>query len=636
MRRHVFALLVSLAALPTKTAAQQSDTLRDTARVAPLIVTASRMPVARARVSASVTVLDGDALRAQGLVRLADALRLAPGITVVEAGSFGAQTSLFTRGGQSNYTKVLVDGVPLNDPGGNLDIGTLTLDNVERVEIVRGPTSVVHGSDAVTGVVQIFTRRGGESTSGAVALRGGSYGSYDLSAETGGAVRTTRLSVGAAHHATDGIYGFNSGYRNDVGTATLAASPWRGTELRATGRYADINAHFPTDFTGAPVDPNAFRTEKRTMLGVDVRQRIGGAAATLVVGSNVAATSTVDPPNDATDFGSTLNNVIARQSADLGMVVPIAGVLTATLGGAVERQHQTAPDTGRLNTAAYVELLRSSGQITATAGARLDHSETYGDFGTYRLSLVHLLPAAFRVRGTIGTAFREPSFLESFDTPFSTANPSLRPERTTSWEAGIERSFASERLSVGTTYFQQQFVDLVDYRFSASGSRYENVARARASGVEVEARTAPMRGLSADASYTYLDTRVLERGFSASPLATLVEGGSLLRRPKHSGALGVAALAANGAMAVARVTYVGKREDRRFHGAPTFDTEAITLAAYAKVDMSGAVPLSLLARSLAPVTVTLRLDNLLAARYESVAGYSTPGRMVLVGLRAAF
>src|SRR5947208_826642 len=158
MRTPLFIVLVGTI-VSASLRAQQPDTLRDTAYVGPVVVTATRSPLARDRVPASVTVLDGASLRAQGITHVADALRLAPGIAVVQSGSYGAQTALFTRGGQSNYTKVLVDGVPLNDPGGTLDIGTLTLDNVERVEIVRGPTSVLYGSDAVTGVVQLFTRR---------------------------------------------------------------------------------------------------------------------------------------------------------------------------------------------------------------------------------------------------------------------------------------------------------------------------------------------------------------------------------------------------------------------------------------------------------------------------------------------
>lgn len=168
------AALASLA-LAAPAAAQRPDTLTDTARIAPVVVTATSTPIALDRVPASVTVLDGAALRAEGITHVADALRQVPGMAVVQSGSFGAPTSLFTRGAQSNYTKVLIDGVPVNDPGGALDLGLLTLDDVERIEIVRGPTSVLYGSDAVAGVVQIFTRHGGARPRGSLDGRGGTY-----------------------------------------------------------------------------------------------------------------------------------------------------------------------------------------------------------------------------------------------------------------------------------------------------------------------------------------------------------------------------------------------------------------------------------------------------------------------------
>lgn len=620
-----------LAAAPA--AAQRPDTSRDTARIAPVVVTATSAPVSRSLVPASVTVLDGATLRAEGLTHVAEALREVPGMAVVQTGSYGAQTSLFTRGGQGNYTKVLIDGVPFNDPGGTLDVGLLTLDDVERIEIVRGPASVLYGSDAVSGVVQIFTRRGGQTPHGHLDARGGTYGSYDASASAGGPVGPLRVSLGAGRHASEGIYAFNSRYRNDVGNASIVATPWRGAELRAGGRYEDANAHFPTDFTGAPVDPNAYRTEKRTLLDAALRQRVGSATAALGLTSNLADAASIDPPDDAGDFASTLATHVLRQTADLRVAVPVLSTATLTVGGTLERQHQGVPDTDRRNDAAYVELLRSAGLTTAAVGARLDHSQTFGDFGTYRLTMARILPGALRLRGTIGTAFREPSFVESFDTPFSVANPSLRPERTTSWEVGLEHDVHAGVATIGATYFHQRFVDMIDYRFDAANpalSQYENIASARSAGVETEVRLAPIHGVSADASYTWLDTKVLHSGFDPSPQATLVDGGPLLRRPKHSGSVAVRYALATGLVATARATYVGHREDRLFHGAPNFDTEAVTLDPYTKLDLSLVAPIS------RPIDLTLRLDNVFDARYQSVAGFATPGRTILAGLRASF
>lgn len=638
LRSAAIVIVAAWPLLPAIAVAQRGDSSRvsrDTARVAPVVVSATRAPLALDRVPASVTVLDGAALRAQGITHLMDALRLVPGVAVVQAGSSGAQTSLFVRGGQSNYTKVLVDGVPINAPGGSIDIGTLTLDNVDRIEIVRGPASVVHGSDAVTGVVQIITKRGA-TREASIDARGGTHGSYDIVGAIRGGAGASRLSLDLAHHITQGIYRFNSQYRNDAGGAAVTVSPWSGGELRATARYADVNAHFPTDFTGAPVDPNAFRTQKRTLIGAELAQRVLSADAQLSLTSNVTDGANIDPPNQPGDFGSESRSHVVRQFADLRVALPVRAIATFTAGAALEKQHQSGDEAvNRQYGAGYLELLATSGATTATLGARLDHNDTYGDFGTYRVSASRVLPGALRVRASLGTAFREPSFIEAFDTPFSVGNPDLLPERTTSWELGGELPFAAQRVVAGITYFDQRFVDLIDFRFDPSGSQYENIARAKSAGAELQLRTAPVNGVSADASYTWLDTKVERRGFSTSPLATLVEGGPLLRRPKHSGTVGLTYRPSRGMIDV-HATYVGRREDRRFFGPPNFDTQAAKLDPYTRIDVSAELPVLSSASSAGRVTATLRIENLFGAEYESVAGYATPGRIVLAGLRASF
>lgn len=631
----LLALLLALLLAAPAARGQGTDTTRarrDTARIAPVVVSATRTPLPRNAVPASVTVIDGAALRAAGITTLADALRLAPGIAVVQSGSAGAQASLFVRGGQNDYTKVLIDGVPVNDPGGALDLAFLTTDDVERIEVVRGPSSVVYGSDAVTGVIQIFTRRGAGTVDGAVDGRGGSYGSYDLDGRVGGGTPAANLSIGAARHASNGIYAFNSHYRNDIGDLSSTISPWRGASLHASGRYTDGLAHFPTDFTGAPVDRNAYRTETRTLIGADLGQRLSFGEGHLSVASNVGDASIIDPSDTVGGFTTTSRSHARRQTADAHLSMPtIVGELT--MGGALEWQSYRSggPAESRLGRAAYAELVSLAAPMTLALGARVDHSTPYGDFGTYRAAASHLFATGTRVRGSLGTAFREPSFLEAFDSPYSVANPSLRPERTTSWEAGVEQSIAADRVHLAVTYFHQRFVDLIDYRYAGDSSTYENIARARAAGVESEFR-APLTGhLTANASYTFLDTRVLRAGFDPSPLATLRAGGPLLRRPKHSGSVGALYRSNIGASLDVRATYVGRREDRLFSGAPDYGTRAVVLPPYTKLDLGAELPI--VARTHPVLTATLRVDNGLNTRYQSVAGYATPGRMVLVGGR---
>src|SRR5256885_14235611 len=156
-----FALCSSLVLTAARTVEAQSS---DTSRLSPIVVSATKAEAPGSALTQAVTVISGDDLRARGVTRVTDALREVPGAAVVQSGSFGAVTSLFLRGGESRYTKVLIDGVPVNAPGGFFDFSHLTTDNIDRIEIVRGPASVLYGADAATGVVQIFTRRAGAQT----------------------------------------------------------------------------------------------------------------------------------------------------------------------------------------------------------------------------------------------------------------------------------------------------------------------------------------------------------------------------------------------------------------------------------------------------------------------------------------
>src|SRR5438552_11185099 len=156
---------------PTYVIAQATDT----AKLRTVVVSASKVPRPAATLSQAVTVLSGDDLRARGVTRLSDALREVPGASLVQSGSYGAVTSLFLRGGESRYTKVLIDGVPVNAPGGFFDFSHLTTDNIDRIEIVRGPASVLYGADAVTGIVQIFAQRARVGLTHGEPVRAGTF-----------------------------------------------------------------------------------------------------------------------------------------------------------------------------------------------------------------------------------------------------------------------------------------------------------------------------------------------------------------------------------------------------------------------------------------------------------------------------
>jgi vitamin B12 transporter len=661
MLLRTLAPLALTAALPTLSFAQ--GIARDTARTAPVVVTATRSALSAERVPSSVSVITGEQLRHQGITTVADALRQVPGLALAQTGSYGASTSLFIRGGESKYTKVLVDGIPVNEAGGAFDFSSLTTDNIDRIEIVRGPASVLYGSDAMAGVVQLFTRSGTAGTTTELSARGGGYDSYDAEAAVRGRVQALAYSIGGGRHATDGFQAFNSRNVNNVGSALVSAERG-GADARVALRFTDVAFHYPTDGSGQVVDSNAVHREDRLAVGIDAGYRLlPSAALRLSLASNSAhgvSDNQPDSPGDVGGYYFTTAERSHRRSGDLRLQLTLPAATQFTVGGQVERSWQESGTTSsfgdtppfshtRRTTAAYAQMLVAPAPFTAALGTRYEHNEQFGDFVTYRVAGTAQLRPSTRLRASLGTAFREPTFLESYGGGFVNGNPALAPEQALSVDAGIEQQFG-ERATLGATYFNNSFRNMIDYQYAPASADYFNLARTRAAGLELEGRVELLAGIHADAAFTYLDTKVVDPGASTAPTALFVPGAHLLRRPMHTLDVGVGYRAVRGGLDL-RARRVGTREDNYF--APDFSANHVTLPAYTRVDLSSELALTPASVSRSRAMATLRVENLFDARYSDVAGfnydfrltddaalrqtgYRAAGRRALVGVRLSY
>ena len=658
------AFLVFLVGVSASARAQA--TARDTVRTAPVVVTATRSVLDRVRVPASVSVVTGQQLRAEGIATVADALRQVPGVALSQSASYGSATSLFIRGGESKFTKVLVDGVPVNEAGGAFDFSTLTTDNVERIEVVRGPSSVLYGSDAVAGVVQIFTRRGTVGTHADLAARGGGYGTSDVeaSARGGQTSHDTHLdwSVGAARHRTDGYQAFNSGFANGSASALLRAAR-TSADAALSVRYNDIALHYPTDGSGQVVDSNALHREDRLAVGLDAGVRLSRVAALRAsLASNDVHGVTDDQPDspgDTLGYYYSTGDRTRRRSGELRLALSLPHQSELTVGGQLEREWQASTTTSnygrngftasRRASGAYAQLLlEPNDRYTATLGARYEHNERFGDFVTWRAAASRRVAERTVLRASAGTAFREPTFLENYGSDFVIGNPALKPEHSLSMDAGIEQSLG-DAVTLGVTWFSNSFRDLIDYVYSATEPNYFNLARTRSSGVELEARTELPAGFHADAAYTYLDARVVNPGASTTSTSLFAPDARLLRRPMHTLDAGLGVRGIRGALDV-RAHHAGERDDVFF--APDFTSSRVSLPAYTRLDLSGELPI-LPRASRGTTALTLRVENVLDARYTEVAGvnydfartdlaslratgYRAAPRRTLIGLRLSY
>ena len=627
-------------------AAQQPDTTR----LPGVVVTATRIPVDLLSSPATVDVVTGDELRRRGVTSIADALQTIPGLTFAQTGSFGGTTSLFLRGGESKYVKVLIDGVTINDPGGAIDFASLTADNVERIEVVRGPASVLYGADAVTGVVQIFTRRGRGAPRTVASLRAGTYGSKDADLTMLGAIGSGDYSLSGARHETKGIYAVNNHYSNTVGSGALRFAIDPKTDLRVSLRYTDNVFHYPTDGGGELADTNARNTQDRTVFGVDLSHSFSAVAnAQLSIASEGSTGGTDDRADNATDGAFQSVDRIRRRSADLrGNFV--FGDVTATVGAQLEQQDQHSESlsqfpgfpsstsvfrASRRNTGVYAQALAAlRPALVLTAGGRHDDNERFGKFDTYRVGASWAPVVGTRFRASVGSAFREPTFNENYATGFVTGNPNLEPERSATWEIGVRQSLFADRVQLGVTQFDQRFKKMIDYigATSACGFSYCNRARVQSNGRELEVRVMPVAPLTFDANLTHLETKVLDPGFDTTGSGLFHQNEQLIRRPTTSWNLGAAFSEARGNFDV-RVIHVGDRADRDFR---PFPAVPVVDTAYTRVDVSGGLPLGQFAPRAAGAELTLRVENLFDKKYQSVFNFLTPRRTVLVGARVTF
>jgi vitamin B12 transporter len=612
----------------------------DTVVLKPVVVTATRVPVSADLVASAVTVLRGRDLVAQGIRTVADALEGVPGAHIVESGSFGGQTSLFMRGGESDYTKVLVDGVPLNQAGGGIDLAHFTTDNVDRIEIVRGPVSVLYGSEAVTGVVQVFTRAGQGVPQMGAELRGGTYGAGDVALDVVGGSPRISYSARVSRFVADGLYPYNNNYRNSVVSARIRVTPDDRSDASLTYRYGDDIYHFPTNGQGAPVDSNQHAAERGPVLSL---------SAGRVVGRNIEARVTAavrearlfynDEPDSPGEDGAFWSRDYVRRATTSALLTWRARGGGAAVTGGIEYEDQrqrgtsefsasfgTFPDSlavQRNNTGYFTQAIIPAGGAAVTLGARLDDNSQFGTHATYRTGVVYRLSENTRLRASAGTGFKDPTFFENYAHGFVLGNPDLKPERSVSWEVGVERGAAR------VTYFNQRFRDLIEYNGAAlpGEPNYFNVGGAIANGIEATVSGMVAARVVVSLHYTYLHTRVKQSGSPADPDGLFVPGEVLIRRPKHALVPQLAASVGQRVRFTLGARWVGNRDDLDF--SRVVGQRRVTLRPYTRVTLSGEY-------TYRRAVLSVSLENLFNDQAREIPGFRPRGRTVMFGGRVAW
>lgn len=599
--------------------AQEAEEPQERQRVEErVVVTADRLDTPLDAVGSAVTVLDEQAIRASGARWMPELLAGLPGVAIAANGGPGAVASVFLRGTNSNHTLVLVDGVKINSPTtGAVDLSKLATANIERVEIVRGPQGALYGSQALGGVIQVFTRRPRGRLQASLGAGAGAFSTHTGRAWVGAAGDSFEWAAGAAAFASDGISAAASegGATEPDGYDSLTADARFGSRLSERLRLDAFGRTFDADndidgfaFPAGPVDDlNAVSESRELYAGGRALYEAGGLRSTLTVGDTEQWSEARDP-----DASFTLASELRASIRELDWQNELSRGEHLLLGGAeLRREAGRIGSTTIFGDSGFDESIRTAGvylhdraslgdRVHLMAGGRWEHHTRYGDNLTFRASAAAMLGSGLSLHASVGSGFRAPSLNDLYFPVFS--NPDLEPERSLGVDAGLRWSPAMEGVRVDVTAFHIDIEDLVFF----SGSRPENLGEVRTRGVEA---TLGWRSTDAELTAAYTFTDAVDR---QTDLA-------LIRRPRDSASLRAVVYPRESLSLFSELRLIGSRDDLAVTGRVTLDSYVLWNAA-ASFELTP------------DVAVRARLDNLLDTDYEEVFGYGTPGRSAHVGL----
>jgi outer membrane cobalamin receptor len=618
-----------------------------------VVVTATRTPVPAEESGASISALESAQLQTMQPIAADDAVRFLPGAVVNTAGQRGGLSSLFVRGGESTYNKVIVDGVAVDNPGETFDFGTLPLTEADRVEFLRGTQSTLYGSDAMTSVVQVWTRTGSTAVPELrLAADGGNFGTASGDASLSGARRRVDYNFFGNQFNSNGL-GVNDAYSDSLAGANLGMAFSNEVTLRVRTRHSNSYTGLPGEwnFNGDPLlAPDSSETAHLNYLLGSVELAIATPSGwqhrvTSFDSLYRYTDANPNPPADSYDsypdtYDTHVNRVGVEYQGDYAEhTSPRIGTHT-TFGYRLENETGVVndldfppPSAGqRLDQDAYLQQQFSWGRFSAIAGGRFVHSSAYGNIGVPRVALTLLalrggeLFSETRLRFSYAIGYMEPALYETFgEIAYDyTSNRGLLPERTRAFEAGFEQKLFAGRWALNATYFNNLFHDQIEAIPTSSGAyQFFNLEQSFAQGAEIELQGRIGPKISLTTAYTYTSTEILENPecTPANPCNfPYAPGDPLLRRPKHSATTLLNYLGKRWGANLAG-SFVGSRADDDFYG---FN---ITHAAgYVRADLGGWHAFN------SRVTAYANVENALDRRYNQVLGYPA----LPVNFRAGF
>lgn len=602
------------------------------AQLGEIVVTATRDEVPIEQVGSSITVITAKQIEQQQKQTVADALRMVPGLDLVRTGSFGGSTAVFMRGAKSEHTLVLIDGIQMNDPsstGGGYNFSNLTTDNIERIEILRGPQSTLYGSHAIGGVINIITKRGDGKLKGFLSAEGGSFATARESAGINGGNDLLQYSLSVSRLDTGGVsaagerYGNTErdGYQNTAVAGRLGITPTSNSEIDLTLRYDRSHTSVDNGGGAGNDDPNHimksdelfFRSQGWLSLFNGLwEQKLG------VSFSDISWRD--DNDRDNTDL-EILRSSFHGQGVKLDWQHTLKLHKTTTLVLGAETTEENAKSDYFSNlwginsfderfartTGVYLQdQLNLFDAWFSTFGVRVDEHSKFGTEATYRFTTSYLIKQTdTRLKGSYGTGFKAPSLYQLYS---SYGSPDLKPDKSIGWDLGLEQGLPFLQTTLGATWFRNEYSQMID--FDMTTWKYNNVAKAHSQGLELTAALQPVDDLTLKAAYTYTETK------------DDLTGNQLTRRPKNKLTFDANYSFLKKANVNLGLVYVGTRY------ADTANTQK--MKDYLLVNLAGSYDIT------KNLQLFGRVNNLFDRQYEEVAGYGTPGIGAYGGVKVSF
>ncbi|MEW6507677.1 MAG: TonB-dependent receptor [Bacteroidota bacterium] len=623
-------------------ASAQSDTIKTTLNE--VIVSATRTETPYYSIASSVTIITREQITQRQHNSVVDLLREIPGLTIIQMGGTGKLSNVFLRGTNSNHTLVIVDGVELNDPSSPnnaFDFSFLSTYDIDRIEIIRGPQSTLYGSDALAGVISIFTKSGEPKKNHSFQTEGGSNNFFLANLSSSGTIGLMNYFFSLNRSGSDGISASNSKYGNieKDGFSLNGFTSGIGINLNEFGKvnlsYKLTKAESDLDHSGKFGDDpnyiykieeqlfrlgyikNFFNDTWETKLTASLMRRAGSAIdnydtsrpMTYSDGYNKASRIKLDWQNN---FRFINNNLLT-----LGIETEQEKANTSYYSQSEWGPYQSIfPESKAVSTGIYIQnQFNIASTLFTSAGLRLENHQKFGNELTYRIAPAYYSDQLnMKLKFTYGTGFKAPSLFNLFDPMWG--NPDLKPEKSKGWDLGIEKYFMQNKLTAGVTYFDLRIENMFGFD---NNYRTVNIARASTRGVELYFSIKQLNGFSVNTNYTFTETKDLFEGSEDF-------NKPLLRRPKQSASFNINYDNEKLNMNLG-IYYVGEKEDKDFS---TFPAERITMNDYYLINIAGSYKI------LDYLQITARIENLLNKDYEEVLYYGTLGRSYYAGLNLNF